>query len=301
MAISDGKALEDARRKKGWTQVQLSEATKPQINVSTISRIERGKSTRVRESTLKELGRALGVSPAALSTRSESERDLMRLRIESAARNALTLVALRYDVRREQIVEIAPFLFFIAAEQSLRKRLKRLGELRAAADAVYSAALPHLPPKAAVDETALDCEERSIAARDLFGTIVAENVGGPDDWDEGEGNPFARFLSDAVAEISGSAEAVRWTPGLWPSYEICADEAAAIVGGDATATRAILSGAAALHDMPKAPPAERAEWARAEFDSKYGYLDELLDEFRDPPQDKQGNSGPANSDDGAAP
>ncbi len=59
MAILNGKALTEARRKKGWTQVELSEATKPKVDVSTISRIERGKPTRVRANTLRALAKEL--------------------------------------------------------------------------------------------------------------------------------------------------------------------------------------------------------------------------------------------------
>ena len=40
MPILDGTLLGEARVKKGWTQVELSEATKPRVDVSTISRIE---------------------------------------------------------------------------------------------------------------------------------------------------------------------------------------------------------------------------------------------------------------------
>ena len=47
MPILDGTLLGEARVKKGWTQVELSEATKPRVDVSTISRIERGPIARV--------------------------------------------------------------------------------------------------------------------------------------------------------------------------------------------------------------------------------------------------------------
>ena len=66
MPVLNPKALAAARRKKLWTQDQLSEATKPRIATSTVSRIERGKPTRVRERTLKELARALDVLPESL-------------------------------------------------------------------------------------------------------------------------------------------------------------------------------------------------------------------------------------------
>jgi len=272
MAILNGKALVEARRKRNWTQAELSEATRPKIDISTISRIERGKPTRVRESTLKGLARALDVDPGSLCPTAEAERDVVKLRIESAARNALTLVARRYGISRESVVEVAPLLFFIAAEQCLQERKKRIVKIRDAADTLLHlyGEIPHLPREWPVDEGAVSSEERSIATLDLFGTKVADDaqqfMSDVDaNFDESEQNPFVTFLRDALARVSTSPEAaksVRWTPGLWPSYAICTEEAADIVGNDAEAARAIVCGAAALHDMPKGSPGERAQWAR---------------------------------------
>ena len=278
-AILNAKAVRDAREKEGWTQLQLSEATK--INISTISRIERGKPTRVRDRTHKELARALGVSPEELCPPPVAEREVMKLRVGSAARNALALVARRYQVSREQVIDAAPLLFFIIAEQSLQQRGKRLDQLREAEDAARGAALPHLPYYSG-DSRALDFEARSIKARDLFGTIIAENVGEPSDpdWHEEEGNPFAAFLSEALG-ASEPGEAVSWTRYHGPSYAICEEEVAALVGGDEEAAQAIFSGAAALHEMPaeirKSSLEERAKWARAQIPEVYlPNMDELL-------------------------
>jgi len=311
MAILNGKALVEARRNKGWTQDQLSEATKPKINVSTISRIERGKPTRVRESTLKELGRALDVRPDSLCTTAEAERDVVKLRVEAAARNALTLVAHRYRISRESIIEVAPLLFFIAAEQSLQERQKRISSVRDAAMSLVDlqARIGHLPSHWPVDEAALSSEEKSIKARDLFGASLADDTqqfmsGYDADYDEAEQNPFVGFLRESLANVSSSqavAKTVRWTPGLWPRYEICAEEAATVVGGDAVAAHAILSGAAALHEMPKVSSTDRARWARAELDRKYGDPDGLLDDLIASWPTDDSNPDPAASGDGGTP
>jgi hypothetical protein len=106
-----------------------------------------------------------------------------------------------------------------------------------------------------------------------------------DDFDEAEHNPFVTFLRNSLSNISTStelADSVRWAPGLWPSYQICSEEALSVVGNDTSAAHAIVCGAAALHEMPKGPPEQRAEWARAEFDRKYGDLDDLLSDFTGP-------------------
>jgi transcriptional regulator with XRE-family HTH domain len=292
MAILNGKALTEARRKKGWTQVELSEVTKPKVDVSTISRIERGKPTRVRANTLRALAKALDVQPESLCPAAEAERDVMKFRIEAAARNALTLVAHRYRISRESIIEIAPLLFFIAAEQSLKERQRRITDVCASADALFDLqrAIRHLPLHWPVDENAVSSEEQSIKARDLFGRKVLDDAQQfmselDADFDEAEQNPFVEFLRDSLSKVSDSNEAVesvRWSPGLWPRYEICAEEAGTIVGNDAKAAHAILCGAAALHEMPKGAPQQRAEWAQAEFDRKYGDLDDLLGDLDGP-------------------
>lgn len=284
MAILSGKALAEARRKKGWTQDELSKATK--VDVSTISRIERGKPTRARSNTLNALAKALEVHPESLCPTAKSERDVIKLRIGPAARNALALVARRYAISRESIVEIAPLLFFIAAEQSLQKRQKHIAKVRDAAGDLFDlySGIRHLPPYWP-DEGAVSSEEQSIKIRDLFGKKVLVDaqhfiIGDlAEDYDEAEQDPFVAFLRDNLAQVSNSreaAESVSWTPGLWPSYSICTEEAADLVGNDEEATIAIVSGAAALHEMPKGSPEQRAEWARAERDRKDSDLYDLF-------------------------
>jgi hypothetical protein len=79
-------------------------------------------------------------------------------------------------------------------------------------------------------------------------------------------------LREALATVSNAAvaETLSWSPDGSPSYKICAEEAAAIVGNDSSAADAILRGTAALHEMPKGlSPEQRAEWARTEDERKH--------------------------------
>jgi transcriptional regulator with XRE-family HTH domain len=279
MTNISGRALKEERKRKGWSQNELSEATRPRVDVSTISRIERGQPTRTRTNTLSALANALGVKPDVLCTRIEMDRDVMKLRIETAARNALALVARRYGVSRENIVGVAPLLFFIVAEQSLRQRREDIVALRASTDALrdLQREFPHLPLTSPVEEEAFTREEKSIEVRDLFGRKVFDGARPSEvyaylDYDEESENPFINFLRRNLAAISSSevVESVQWAAGFSPRYEICADEAVEIFGGDKEAARVILCGAVALHEMPKASPEDRASWARVEYDRKYG-------------------------------
>jgi hypothetical protein len=70
-------------------------------------------------------------------------------------------------------------LFFIAAEQSLIERQKRVNEVSASANELLDlqCSIRHLPAKAPVDDEALSSEENSIKARDLFGKKAREDAG----------------------------------------------------------------------------------------------------------------------------
>ena len=268
------KRIATLRARRGLSQKEL--AGKIQADPGTVSRWERGKNHKVRPDVFGRLLRTLnateddlcgvGPLPEAPPTQHQPQREQMNLSIDLACRNALHLVARRYGVTRQQIVEIAPLLFFIFAEQSLQQRRKRLSLFEEAADAVSVAKPQHLPPKTPVDEAAVAEEKESIEARDLFADKVSGR-GGPD-WNRDLDNPFATFLREALNGVLQSAKPFWW--GSWgsPGYQICVDEAAALVGGDADATQAILSGMVALHEMAKAlpngSPTETAEWARAE-------------------------------------
>jgi transcriptional regulator with XRE-family HTH domain len=278
MPLVDGRALRKAREKKGsdFTQSRLSEEAK--VDVSTISRAERQKTSRVRERTLKAFAKALDVDPKSLGPSREPERDVMKVRMEIGARNALTLVAYRYGVPREVIIEAAPLLFYIAAEQCLQQRQERITELRASAHALFDLqrAIRHLPAYWPIDNAAVGSEEKSIRAQDLFGTKVMEDAQQfmnefDEDYEEADNNPFVSFLRDTLSRISNAtdqAASVSCSPSSC-RYRICAAEAADFVGSDPQAITAILLGVVALHELPNCSPEDRGEWAKAEFDRKF--------------------------------
>lgn len=284
----NGERIRAFRIKAGLEQKAL--AGKIGVDAGTVSRWERGAIDRVRSDVFGRLCPVLDATEDDLcgeeplpEKRQEVQKGQMNLNIDPACRNALSLVALRYRLTRQRIVEAAPLLFFIAAEQCLQQRRERLRKLREAADRIIDATPSHLPsPYIRLEEA--EAEECSIEARDLFGKIVAKTVGEPypyPGWDPGRDNPFAAFLSAALAGVDRSAEPVSWWGHslLRPAYTICAGEAANLVGGDAEAADAILQGRAELHEMPpdvrKASPAERAQWARSERERNKSLLDDL--------------------------
>ena len=300
------KQLTALREDRKLTQAAL--AHKIDCPARTVNRWEKGKVTRLRRHTLDKLCKALNTTEQQLRaegpfpqrpTLADSPRGQFNVAIGSACRNAFGLVQLRYGVTRQEIVEAAPLMFFILAEQSLRERSRRLEELQARAEALSDVRVPHLPGwgLSAMYDGATQAEEESIAAFDLFAARVREQVGWSESIDEviDDRNPFAEFLRNSLKEVGLSAAFQYWVRGLSPSYRICTEEAADIVGGDPEATAAILSGVAAVHEMPpdvrNGSKAERSAWCRAqaersrrraeEYKEWSEQLDDPLDLFDD--------------------
>jgi transcriptional regulator with XRE-family HTH domain len=290
----NAKRVKALRMKSGLSQKQL--AAKVEVFHTTVSRWERGEIVRLRPDDFGKLSAVLGATEADLSgegplPENSTANQELQTGDSIACKNALRLVAARYGVTRQQIMAAAPLLF-IAAEQSLQERKERLSALRDEADAELSRAIKNrlglsigtgqsreerlcilsdaaesILAHALGDEKTLGSEESSIENRDLFGKISAD---GPATWwYEKEGSPFAGDLGLALARVCADAGPVEWKPGSTPSYRICGEQAAALVGDDEEAVNAILCGAAALHEMPphirKSSPSERAQWARSEL------------------------------------
>lgn len=287
MSKIDARALRYLRDARGWTQEELADKTKgeglPALDSQTISRLERGERGNTRPRTIRQLSRALHVEPAVLTgdaplpelqrlQNPAETKSQLNFRVGAAQRNAYTLVAKRYGVEPAEIVGIAPFLFVLAAEESLRQRRAQIEEIeRVYQDARRSESKArHLPIDHTLVDDKLAAEQESIEKRDLFGTHIIEETDFLDRFghcfDPDTENPFARFLRDRAALTDGVATFEEW--GSWsPQYRVCPEEAARLVGGDQDRAEEILEGLVALNEMPKELRApgkekERAEWVR---------------------------------------
>ncbi|WP_306006996.1 helix-turn-helix domain-containing protein [Aquicoccus porphyridii] len=248
-------------------------------NVGTLSRWKTGKIRSLRSDKLAGLCEALGVTPAEIcaegplaetaGARGATRRDQISMVLDTACRNALALVARRYGVTRQQIVEVAPLLFTIMAEQSLKERREQLQELKEALGEIEGSAPRHLRNRLRAswdsdDQELLEAEESSIEQRDLFAVRVGH-------WDENSAkdNPFARFLNARLSETGLPKEGtVAWDDDDAPRYGVGIEELVDILGEDENARRLILDGKVALAEMPgdirKATQDERAEWVKKE-------------------------------------
>jgi transcriptional regulator with XRE-family HTH domain len=261
-----GRILKDVREWRGLTQAELN--VRSGVSKDTISRIEREKQTGKAQQTRKRLASALDVTPEVLTGEEDppqndantgkewldQQRRPLNVRIDGEARNAFTLAAKRYAIPVERIVELAPFLFVVAAERSLERRRIRLNALNIALDQVDTAAdsIMHLPrtigsnPKA---PEAIDAEEQSIANRDILADGLVFRWGeAAHRFDTDAENPFIRSLQEdasepAVATVTNlSRDDVR--------IRVCSAEAMQLAGGDKVLASKILDGWATIDDMP---------------------------------------------------
>lgn len=193
--------LKRLRKAKGWSLDQLAENAK--INKQTLHRLEKGKHGSSREDTIRKLARVYGVSEAVLTgeeklpdTPDNAPPFLMSklaFPISTTAQNALFLVAQRYHVAHSDIVELAPFLFYWAAEASLQRRREHLRQAEVAREDArkLEAGMRHLIGSDSEDfQNKIASERKSINDRDLFGLSI-DYYSTPKDWTD---NPFALFL-----------------------------------------------------------------------------------------------------------
>jgi transcriptional regulator with XRE-family HTH domain len=280
-----GNVLQELRHRQGMRLNTLAERSG--VSRDSIWRIENGLQPGNREDTQKRLARALGVEPEVLTGQKRLPEEVVVPRgrwvmeVSVAARNAAILAARRYRVPEALIVELAPLLFVLAAEESLGRRRAVLAEVEAALEKAAEAGegMPHLagigvPPDAV--RAGLVAEEASISARDLFAAeldadAMAElgDAGG----DAGVDNPFAALLAERARRASVGAFDLATVMRVTPSHAsmaVCGGEALAATGGDRVLTEAILAGYIALGEMPGSlweHEVERVEWLRGRMET----------------------------------
>src|SRR5262249_34360923 len=139
-----------------------------------------------------------------------SPKQQFNVRISRPARNALTLVSQRYKVQPWQLVELAPFLFFWAAEASLRHRREALDKFARARNdlAERCQEIPHLFSAydlwdQPIEEKLIETERQSIELGDIFGVFVGEETAA---WDDSVKDPFSAFLDSLVENLGSKAK-----------------------------------------------------------------------------------------------
>ena len=204
-------ALRAARKRRGMTQQQLAESIR--CTKDTVSRWERGTSRRLRSHLREPLCDALRIRwekltepPKEPADRTASGEARINMSVGTDARNSLYLVAERYEISPEGVIDIAPLLFLIIAELSLQARLQRLKEIYRIRDETTEKLLndcAHLGEVIAAPssdaEDALTHEDMSLTERDIFGHILGH--GHLDD----RPGPFVHFIRDLAKDLPQGA------------------------------------------------------------------------------------------------
>ncbi len=269
--------LKHWRTKRSLSMEELAERSS--VDKSTIYRIESDlppkRSTRAH--VLRGIARALNVPEEELAleadpvpdkpSREPQDKSQVSFKLENWSRNAFSFVSRRYGVKRSTIMELAPLLFVMVAEDSLRKRTERLSALHAAR--MESGTLPSNYSDAA--ERFEQDEARSIGSKDIFGRRMDDpDIQPPQlpkhvDW-VGKWNPFEAHIREWF-ERSGEPGGIRdWERG--PFYSVCREAALTLACGDEDMAIALQDGWVGVHELPaelrSADMAEqRLQWLRA--------------------------------------
>lgn len=297
----NAKKLITLRKRLGLSAEGLAEEAK--VGRATITRIENGHTQSSSSHTVKALAKALRCSPEDLSSPLEA-RDAemvlgdhcsMAVNLSASSQNALAMIAKRYNVKEETILEFAPLLFDIIARESLTERRKNLADLQSARTAIDSMSdrFPHIGDRFTYDWEADEFgarEERSIARCDLRGDyvhsddLVYDNFY-PSKYDEDSQNPFVTHLRQRYAQITAEgyegADIVAVDRTLAPTYELGFSEAKEFAGGDEDLAKAIVRGKFVISAMPKElldshRMAERQQWMRQQRDIRASRILALL-------------------------
>jgi transcriptional regulator with XRE-family HTH domain len=279
--------LRQLRSRKGWSQKQL--ARRVGVNEQTIYKAEKAGWPNPRPQTLARLTQEFAVSvevlagavslPPALTGEEEGhdpDFETLRYRVSPETRNAYSLVARRYQVPERMIANLAPVLFAITAEQSLRRRSDLLHEWEKRLQAAHDAAsrLPHLgsseDPDWTDDDEVMVFEGLSIDQRDILGEITdgaAADRHFPKDPEDGGfvADPFTAFIRDCAKSVG--LVAYRRHLDDEPVGIALPDEIKLIAGDNPDLAAALSSGSILVRDVPAdllkpERQAERIAWLR---------------------------------------
>lgn len=280
MSIS-GSALRELRKRAGLTSQEL--ADKAKLSQKQISRLESNAlNAGVRERTARQLAAALQTTTDVLSgagplppVRPKPGKVAVSNFISHSSRLGIELLSRRYGVSAQEVINLAPLMFVLLAEGSLRWRSEKLEEVEAAADQLTNLArTSHLAFAHAAYRVsdAANGERSSIRKADLFGDQLDEDTyhfG----YDPRTGSPFAHYLAALAAEHDSSVISIDEVggeeDGKYPSYSVCDEDLEKITSGSKWGQLVLRFGHARINEIPHELLNEGRENDRAQWlDSK---------------------------------
>lgn len=277
--------LKHYRTSKQLTQEGLHEATSRRVSLSTIKRIESYRGPyKASMRVVKAFADVLRVEPWELATAPRRPDDTtlralgyrrLNTQIDGRTMINLDMVEQIYGVSLRTQIIMAPLAVALLAEASLqwrREKVARIQQATAELRRLGTGAFSFTAVAAdSIEEGAAE-ESRSIAARDIFGSKVGEDVHDVG-YDPVIDNPLANYLREQADRLD--IDDVEVEPeGVWPTseglpyYEIGEKRLDRITGGDFWAWYAVTHGYARIRDIPEEligdeATEERAAWLAA--------------------------------------
>lgn len=280
--------LRQLRGQRGWSKARL--AKESGVSARTISRIENGEYSPHRV-TIERLAKAVDVDPGVLTgerpmptiaghpTATSAEPAYpFPIRVHPAIRNAYELAASRYHVSVPTLARLAPLLFTIVAEGSLRDRSAEVDEARIKAEAA-AVAIGKLPCHGSyVVFDAIEEEEDSIRKKDVFGRRLADPVSKDRDSD----NPFVTYLEAEAARFGGGEITINAIGPTLTDYRIFQRAALALAGGEQGLADEFLSGRVLIHQTLRGLTSEQRNARMRDLEEFPEQVPEEIAEYIDP-------------------
>lgn len=280
MPMIDPRRLRELRG--GMSRRKLAERAR--ISERQLQRLESdpGQNRPVREHTLTQLAKALGVDIGVLTGKlSLPESDVVSIaipidgqvgaRVSRKVQLAYDLIKRRYDVSTTEIIAAAPLFFVLLAESSLARRRKNLEKTRPAIEKLRKMweeignprVAAHLGNATMMAQDTHDSEKKLIDKPDIFQVPVSDHRY----FDPLDYNPFATYLRDLSEDLDRlSIVKISQTPiERFPDYDLCSDEIERIANGSKEARFALEHGEVRLSDIPEDLKSENARAKRAEW------------------------------------
>ena len=249
--------LKALRKRQGLSLEQLAEQSR--VGKRTIQRIEKGEVGTPRGHTAKQLAKALGVKPAELAEEPSPGGEPVRVQdvLMPGTWLQYELIERRFGVRFREVIEMAPLMFALLAEESLAWRREQLGKLEDALDAASKLA---------------DASSLRFASVGIYQAVEELNL-------DGDANPLPDYLRHLAAEIEDERISVGHDGAIpnVPMYSVYEDDLRRIAGGSERARNALKNGLVTIADIPdelldEDAPEERAAWIESRASEYYGSL-----------------------------
>ena len=270
----DPKRLTELRKRKRLNRVQL--ADKARLSQRQIARLESEVLPRstARDRTVNNLAKALDVEPGVLTGEMSMPTANERLPdqlgpsrqvsawVQPEVGLAYALIKRRYGVNLTTLVNAAPLMFVLLAENSFvwrREKLKEVEEATERLDSSGSRHLRHTYVGAGRANEGTYVERRSIEMRDLFGEDIFKDLL-EQGYEADSTNPFAEFLCDIAARIDDQdivqVDANGWIQDRgalknFPEFTVCNGDLDRFTGGSERLNLALRIGYVRVDHIPE--------------------------------------------------